>query len=53
MGEMVETVRHRKKEPTFKWFILALIPILNLYVLWKIAEILSAHEHAIVSKETV
>ncbi|MGD1055763.1 MAG: hypothetical protein ABR867_06745 [Nitrososphaerales archaeon] len=40
----VETVRHKKKESTFKWFIIAIIPILDLWFLWKLAEIVSAHE---------
>ncbi|MGB8780546.1 MAG: hypothetical protein WCD81_07855 [Candidatus Bathyarchaeia archaeon] len=51
MGEMIETVKHRKKESTLKWFLILIIPILDLYGLWKLAEILSAHEKTIVPKE--
>jgi len=40
----VETLRHKKKESTVKWFIIGLIPILDLYLLWKVAEVVSAHE---------
>jgi hypothetical protein len=51
--EIVETVKHRKKESTFKWFIISLIPILNLWFLWKVAEIVSAHEKVGVPKEEI
>ena len=44
MSTMVETVRHKKKESTLKWFIIAIIPVVNLYFLWRTAEIISAHE---------
>ena len=44
MSVNVETVRHKKKESTFKWFIIAIIPILNLWFLWKLAELVAAHE---------
>jgi hypothetical protein len=51
--EIVETVKHKKKESTLKWFIFALIPILNLYFFWKVAEIVSAHEKVSVPKEEI
>ena len=51
MGEMIETVKHKKKESTVKWFIFALIPILDLYFLWRLAETVAAHEKTIVPKE--
>ncbi len=41
---MEETVRHKKKESTLKWFIMAIIPFVNLYVLWKLAELVASHE---------
>lgn len=52
MGEMVETVRHRKKESTLKWFLMLIIPIVDIYAFWKLAELLSAHEKTIASKTT-
>jgi hypothetical protein len=51
MGEMIETVKHRKKESTLKWFLILIIPIVDIYGLWKLAEILSAHEKTIAPKE--
>lgn len=36
-----------KKESTVKWFIFAIIPILNLYFLWKTAENVSGHQKAV------
>lgn len=51
MGNMIETVKHRKKESTFKWFIIGCIPILNLYWLWKVAELISAHEKTIMPEQ--
>lgn len=32
------------KNSTLVWFVLSLIPIVNLYVLWKIAKIVAHHE---------
>lgn len=32
-----------KKESTTKWFVISLIPIINLYFLWKLAENVSGH----------
>lgn len=52
-GVNVETVRHKKKESTLKWFIIALIPILNLWVLWKVAELVSAHEKVSVDESKI
>ncbi len=43
-SEVIESVRHKKKESTLKWFIIAIIPILDLYFLWRLAEIVAAHE---------
>jgi hypothetical protein len=51
MGEMIETQKHRKKESTLKWFIIAIIPILDLYFLWKLAETVASHEKTIIPKE--
>lgn len=40
-----ERLTHRKKkESTAKWFIFSIIPVVNLYWLWKVAEIVSGHE---------
>lgn len=36
-----------KKESTVKWFIFAIIPIVNLYFLWKAAESIAGHEKTI------
>lgn len=36
-----------KKDSTVKWFIIAIIPIINLYYLWKLAETVSGHEKGI------
>jgi hypothetical protein len=44
MSVIVETVRHKTKESTLKWFIIGIIPILDLYFLWKAAELIAAHE---------
>lgn len=39
-----ESLIHKdKKDSTVKWFIFMLIPILNLYWLWKAAEVVSGH----------
>lgn len=35
------------KDSTVKWFIFAIIPIVNLYWLWKAAEVVSGHEKEI------
>jgi hypothetical protein len=40
----VETVRHKKKDSTLMWFIIGIIPILDLYFLWKLAELVASHE---------
>lgn len=48
--EIIDTVRHKKKESTLLWFIIGIIPIVDLYFLWKAAEIIAAHERV---KETV
>ena len=53
MGEIIKTVKHRKKGSTLKWFIFMFIPFLNLYASWKIAELLASHEKAIESREIV
>jgi len=38
-------IQHTKKKPgTFLWFILSLIPILNLYWYWKVTRVLVEHE---------
>ena len=42
-----------KKDSTVKWFIFALVPILNFYVLWKAAENISGHEVAIKKYESL
>jgi hypothetical protein len=53
MSEMVETQKHRRKESTLKWFIIGIIPILDLYFLWKAAEVIASHEKVIAPKEKV
>lgn len=46
-----ELLNHKdKKGSTVKWFIFALIPILNLYWLWKAAEVVSSHEKQVSDK---
>lgn len=41
----VEHLMHKdKKDSNIKWFIFAIVPILNLYFLWKLAESVSGHE---------
>jgi hypothetical protein len=40
----IETVRHKKKDSTLMWFIIGIIPILDLYFLWKLAELVASHE---------
>ncbi len=43
-----EQLHHKeKKESTAKWFIFFIIPILNLYWLWKVAESVSGHDDVI------
>jgi hypothetical protein len=40
-----ESLAHKdKKDSTVKWFIFMLVPILNFYWLWKVAEMISGHE---------
>ncbi len=40
-----ELLEHKKKkDDTIKWFVIGLIPILNLYLYWKVAEVVSGHE---------
>ncbi len=42
-----ESIRHKKKkESTAKWFIFMLIPFLNIWAMWKMAELVAAHENA-------
>jgi len=37
-------MNHRKKpESTLKWFVMGLIPVVNLYVLWKVAKLIANH----------
>lgn len=46
-----ESLAHKdRKDSTAKWFIFMLIPILNLYWLWKAAEVVSGHEKHISKK---
>ncbi len=41
----MKTLRHElKKEEPIKWFLLGIIPVLNLYFLWKVAQLLSGHK---------
>lgn len=42
MGESV--LSHKDKGSPVPWFILAVIPFVNLYFLWKVAENISGHE---------
>jgi|GEM_PF-913509 hypothetical protein len=49
----VETVRHKKKESTLKWFIIGIIPILDLWLFWRLAEIVSAHEKVSVDETKI
>lgn len=43
-----EVVSHKeKKESTVKWFIIGIIPIVNLYFAWKAAEMVSGHEKVV------
>jgi hypothetical protein len=53
MGEMIQTTKHTKRGSRAKWFILALIPIADLYVFWKLCGILATHEDAILPKDKV
>lgn len=46
-GEIIaqERLAHKdQKDSTAKWFIFSIIPILNIYWMWKAAEIISGHE---------
>jgi len=44
-GDKIPKLSHRdKKESTWKWLIIAAIPVVNLYYLWKIAEMVSGHK---------
>jgi hypothetical protein len=52
-GVNVETVRHKKKESTLKWFIIGIIPILDLWFLWKAAEVIAAHEKVSVDESKI
>jgi hypothetical protein len=35
---------HPKAKGTGKWFILSIIPILNIYALWKVCKLLAMHQ---------
>ncbi|WP_455278585.1 hypothetical protein [[Eubacterium] cellulosolvens] len=51
MAKVSECIGHKKqKNSTLKWFILSLIPIVNIYVAWKMAEIISGHEKTYLSE---
>jgi hypothetical protein len=40
-----ERIDHKeKKDSTLKWFVIGIIPIVNLYLLWKAGEVISGHE---------
>ncbi|MDG6909565.1 MAG: hypothetical protein JRN57_01555 [Nitrososphaerota archaeon] len=52
-GVNVETLRHKKKESTLKWFIIGLIPILDLWFYWRLSEIVAAHEKVSVPENSV
>ena len=43
----------KKKDSTIKWFIIAIIPILNFYFLWKAAENISGHDVTIRKYESL
>ncbi len=49
-GEFIarEKIEHKeKKGSTLMWFVIGIIPIVNFYLLWKIAESISGHEKAV------
>lgn len=54
-GDDMANLEHSlKKEETVKWFLLGVLPIVNIYFLWKIAEVLSGHsksENKLIHKE--
>ena len=50
---IVETIRHKKKGSTLVWFIIAIIPILDLYFLWKAAEVIASHEKVSVEESKI
>ncbi len=50
-GEILE--HKSKKDSTVKWFVIGLIPILNLYLLWKSAENIAGHEVIIKKYESL
>jgi len=45
--EAVETVEHTKRGSVFLRFVMGLIPIVNLYWIWKVSELLATHEKSI------
>jgi len=34
----------RRKQGTFLWFVLSLIPVLNLYWNWRVSRLIAEHE---------
>ena len=42
---MPQRLDHRKKkDSTLKWFVIGIIPFVDLYFLWKAGEVISGHE---------
>jgi len=52
-GTIVETIRHKKKGSTLVWFIIGIVPILDLYFLWKAAEVIASHEKVSVEESKI
>jgi predicted nucleic acid-binding Zn ribbon protein len=49
-----ERIDHKeKKESTLKWFIIGIIPIVDLYLFWRVADLISGHEKVYEKYESI
>jgi len=53
MKESMNTLKHVKKRGVIKWLILGMIPVANIYVAYKVAVLLAAHDDTIVESNEV
>lgn len=47
-GGRIQQLQHKEsKDSNIKWFIISIIPLVNLYFIWKLAESLAGHEKTV------
>jgi len=44
LARKYETLEHQEKKSGAALFLVGLVPLLNLYLLWKVADVVSGHE---------